>query len=86
MRLGTAIVLLALGAILTFAGGALYPAHRAGAALWGLTPLGDQQLAGTIMWVPAGAVYLATMAVLFLGWLKDVERRTHALGTVEGRG
>ncbi|MBA3326117.1 MAG: cytochrome c oxidase assembly protein, partial [Rhodobacteraceae bacterium] len=30
------------------------------------TPLEDQQLAGLVMWVPAGAIYLA--AGLYLGW------------------
>lgn len=33
--------------------------------MWGLSPLADQQLAGVMMWVPAGLVYLgATLALL----------------------
>lgn len=35
----------------------IYPGYG-DAALWGLTPLEDQQLAGLIMWAPAGAAYL----------------------------
>jgi cytochrome c oxidase assembly factor CtaG len=45
---------------------------------WGLSPLEDQQLAGVIMWVPASFVYLAAMAVLFVAWLGDAERKASA--------
>ena len=34
-----------------------YPAQSGLANAWGLTALADQQLAGLIMWVPAGLVY-----------------------------
>ncbi len=37
----------------------IYPGSTFWAPLWGMTPLEDQQLAGAIMWVPAGAAYLA---------------------------
>lgn len=63
----------ALGAILVFATTVLYPIHAAGAARWGLTPLEDQQLAGAIMWIPAGIVYISTLAVLFLAWLREMD-------------
>lgn len=64
-----------LGALLTLSPNALYPVHAAGAALWGLTPLEDQQLAGSIMWVPPGIAYLAVMAAL--SWLafRDLDAR-----------
>jgi putative membrane protein len=75
---GTALQSSALGAILTFAGAGLYPVHAPGAAAWGLSLLEDQQLAGAIMWIPAGVVYLLAMVVLFVRWLSDVERRTEA--------
>src|SRR6185437_2213912 len=42
----------ALGAILTFSGTPWYYTQSAGAALWHLTALEDQQLAGLIMWIP----------------------------------
>jgi cytochrome c oxidase assembly factor CtaG len=63
----------ALGALLTFAPTTLYPIQALGAHAWGLTPLEDQQLAGLIMWVPAGAVYVLTAAVLFLRWLSGMD-------------
>ena len=59
-----------LGALLTFAGTSFYPAQSLSAASWGLTPLEDQQLAGLIMWLPAGLVYLGAAAALFLAWLR----------------
>ena len=59
----------ALAALLTLAPEPLYSAHLATTAEWGLTPLEDQQLAGAIMWVPGGLVYLATATVVFVGWL-----------------
>lgn len=58
-----------LGAVLTFAPGILYPQHVDGAALWGLSALHDQQLAGLILWVP-GFLPMAALAGLMLrrGW------------------
>ena len=65
----------ALGALLTFSKTAWYPAHTNGALLWGMTALGDQQLAGLIMWVPAGLAYLGAAAVLFVRWMNADARR-----------
>lgn len=62
-----------LGAILTFASTPLYSAHAAGARTWGLSALQDQQLAGVIMWIPAGVVYLAAMSLLFIRWLRSMD-------------
>ncbi len=64
-----------LGALLTFAGRPLYAGQSAGAALWGLAPLQDQQLAGLIMWMPGGAVHLAAAAAFFVAWLRAEEAR-----------
>lgn len=63
-----------LGAILTFAPAILYFEHVGGAALWGLEPLTDQQLAGLVMWVP-GFVPLAALAAMILrrGWLREAD-------------
>lgn len=66
----------ALGALLTFAATPLYPFYSRGVASWGLTPLQDQQLAGLVMWIPFGAVYLGAACALFVGWLREIERET----------
>jgi putative membrane protein len=64
-----------LGAILSFATHPLYPELARHAPAWGISPLTDQQLAGVIMWVPAGLVYLVAMASSFLRWMAWLERR-----------
>ena len=54
-----------LGAVITFAEAPLYGPHLLTTAAWALTPLGDQQAAGLIMWAPAAAIYLfAALATL----------------------
>ncbi|HEX2204782.1 MAG TPA: cytochrome c oxidase assembly protein, partial [Longimicrobium sp.] len=65
-----------LGALLTFAPRPWYPAYGATTAAWGLTPLEDQQLAGLVMWIPAGASYLVAALVLVAAWMRESERRT----------
>ena len=67
--LATAMHTGALGALLVFARTPWYPAQAAGAAQWGLTALEDQQLAGLIMWIPGGFIYLVASSALFLGWI-----------------
>lgn len=52
-----------LGALLTFAGVAVYAPHALTTAAWGLGQLADQQLGGLIMWVPGGGVYLGAALV-----------------------
>ena len=47
-----------LGALLTFSPNPWYPVFEGRVEAWGLTPLEDQQLAGLIMWVPMGGIYL----------------------------
>jgi putative membrane protein len=62
-----------LGALLTFAPLPLYPDHPTGFLSFGR--LADQQLAGLIMWVPGGFIYLVTAVVLSLLWLRRVEQK-----------
>lgn len=65
-----------LGALLTFARTPWYAEYAASSGAWGLTPLEDQQLAGLIMWVPAGVSYLIAGLVLVAASLREAERRT----------
>jgi cytochrome c oxidase assembly factor CtaG len=62
-----------LGALMAFSRAPWYPVYANGAAEWGLTPLGDQQLAGLIMWIPASAAYLIGALILTRRWLRDSE-------------
>jgi putative membrane protein len=69
----TALQSSALGAVLALAQRPLYPIHAAVAPSWGLTPLEDQQLAGGLMWVPPGIVYVVVIAALLSRWLGSFE-------------
>lgn len=64
----------ALGALLTFSDRPWYPAYGNAAAAWGLTPLEDQQLAGSLMWVLPGVVYLMAALALVAAWIHGMER------------
>ncbi|HVL58361.1 MAG TPA: cytochrome c oxidase assembly protein, partial [Burkholderiaceae bacterium] len=62
--LATALHTTLLGALLAFAPRLLYPVLAAGAPLWGLEPLQDQQLAGLLMWTVGGVAYMgAALAI-----------------------
>ena len=67
----TAVHTSILGALLTFAGAAWYPAYAPTTATWGLSPLEDQQIGGLIMWIPAGVVYLGAGLWLLALWLRE---------------
>ncbi len=64
-----------LGALLTFAPAVLY-AYGPGISAWGLTALEDQQLAGLIMWIPAGTIYVVAAILLVLRWFEADARRS----------
>ena len=60
-----------LGALLTLSTQPWYQVHFGTTAPWGLSPLEDQRLAGLIMWVPAGLVYIAALIPWVLDALED---------------
>ena len=68
---GAALQSTLLGAALTLAARPLYSAHFGSTAPWGFTPLEDQQLAGLLMWVPAGMVYLAALVPAVMRALRE---------------
>jgi putative membrane protein len=61
-----------LGALLTFGRRVWYPTH---AARTGAAALDDQQLAGVVMWVPFGVIFVLIGLALFAAWLGEAERR-----------
>jgi cytochrome c oxidase assembly factor CtaG len=65
----------ALGALITLAPDLWYPIYGARTAAWGLSALEDQQLAGLIMWIPAGVLFTVLGIALFAAWLGEAERR-----------
>jgi putative membrane protein len=64
-----------LGALLTFSPHVWYlpyaERHHAGASA-----LEDQQLAGLLMWIPAGITFVAGGLILFAAWLRESDKHT----------
>jgi cytochrome c oxidase assembly factor CtaG len=67
-----------LGALLTFSTRLWYPAAL-NVSNWGLTPIEDQQLAGIVMWIPAGIVYALAALILAGRWIATTALQTHEL-------
>ena len=63
-----------LGILLTISRSVWYPGQALFAAEWGLTPLEDQQLAGLVMWVPAGVIYAVAALALAGLWIARAGR------------
>jgi putative membrane protein len=62
-----------LSVLLTFARTPWYSGYATTTAPWGLDPLTDQQLAGVLMWIPAGGIYLAVALALLVSWIRATE-------------
>jgi putative membrane protein len=77
----TAVHSSVLGALMTIAPGIWYPSYGAAVGPAHLGPLEDQQLAGLLMWVPSGVVFIVFGLALFAAWLGESDKRA-ALGAV----
>lgn len=64
-----------LGALLTVASRLWYPAYAVRGRPWDVNVLEDQQLAGLIMWIPAGVLLGLLSLGLFAAWLGEASRR-----------
>jgi putative membrane protein len=64
-----------LSLLLTFSQTPWYSGYTTTTRAWGLEQLADQQLAGVIMWVPAGLLYLGIALALLVGWVRGTEDR-----------
>ncbi len=62
-----------LSALLTFARAPWYSVYASSTAPWNLDALADQQLAGVIMWIPAGVVYVVSALALLAAWIRATE-------------
>jgi putative membrane protein len=76
-----------LGTILTFSGSVLYPVYSGRSELWGISTISDQRLAGLIMWIPAGSVYVGVAMLLLALWFREEEDDTESRneGTLQRR-
>lgn len=78
MLLTTTVQMGLLGALLTFARTPLYGPHSEATALFDLTQLEDQQLAGLIMWVPAAVPYFLAAGIIVARQLDQDKHGRHA--------
>lgn len=60
-----------LGALIALSPNALYIVQTRSSEAWGLSPLEDQQMAGLVMWVPAGVIYAVVALALTALWIRD---------------
>jgi putative membrane protein len=65
----------ALGALFTFSTSLRYPVYADTSRAWGVDPVADQALAGLIMWIPFGLVFMIVGLALFAAWLGESDRR-----------
>jgi len=65
----------ALAALMTFSPRVWYPYYQRAGLEWGIDSVQDQQLAGLIMWVPAGLILVVLGLALFAMWLGEAEKR-----------
>jgi putative membrane protein len=71
----TAIHSSALGALVTVAPSVWYGEYARQGAVWRIDALADQQLAGLLMWIPAGVIFIVFGLALLAAWLGESERR-----------
>ncbi|WP_162820313.1 cytochrome c oxidase assembly protein [Microvirga calopogonii] len=74
-----------LGILLTLSPRPWYPLMAMRGAAWGILPLDDQRLAGLIMWVPMGGIYVVVALALVARLIRTsgqipVERQFRAKG------
>ncbi len=62
-----------LGAGLTLSSEPYYQTFLASPSIWGLDPLGDQQLGGLIMWVAGGLLYIIPLLILVIMMMREDE-------------
>jgi putative membrane protein len=74
MVVGAAVIGSLPGALMTFAPRQLYATGVDTAAICGLSPLEDQQLAGVMMWIAMDAMFFGAAGWLFVAWMREAER------------
>ena len=67
--------MMALGALIVFAGQPLYSVYANAPRVWGFSPLFDQQLGGLIMWLIMDIPLIVTITILFFRWMASQERK-----------
>ena len=71
----TAVHTSVLGALISLAPRVIYGIYSQRVEAVGWNALADQELAGLLMWVPGGLLFLLCALALFAAWLGEAERR-----------
>ncbi|MYD92046.1 MAG: cytochrome c oxidase assembly protein [Caldilineaceae bacterium SB0662_bin_9] len=64
-----------VGALLSFVENPVYEHYLTVPRLWGMDVMQDQRLAGIIMWIPTGMMYIAGVVILLARHLNQAARR-----------
>lgn len=67
-----------LGVLFTVGTRVVYPLYASRATAIDIDPVADQQLAGLVMWIPAGTILVLAALALFVAWLGEAGRRVAA--------
>lgn len=71
----TAVHSSGLGALLTVSDSVWYRDYIGRGAVWHIDALADQQVAGLLMWIPAGVIFIVLGLALMAAWLGEADRR-----------
>jgi len=75
-----------LGNVFIWSEAVFYPDYRPGEASWGISPLGDQGIAGTIMMIEGSILTIVLFGWLFLKTAREVEERQMLLEYAQSNG
>ena len=64
-----------LGAIILFAPSVMYANYADAPRIFNLSPMDDQQIAGLVMVLPAGMIYMAAFAFRFYKWMESDSKK-----------
>lgn len=64
-----------IGALLSFVENPVYEHYLTVPRIWGMDVMQDQRLAGIIMWIPTGMMYIAGVVILLARHLNQAARR-----------
>ncbi|MGH2701657.1 MAG: cytochrome c oxidase assembly protein [Actinomycetota bacterium] len=68
-----------LGVAIHQASSPLYSHYETLARPWGPTPLADQRLAGTLMWIAGDFLFIGALTLVVLAWMRHERRATEHL-------
>jgi putative membrane protein len=84
--IGVRLAAALLGNVFIWSGTVFYPDYRPGEASWGVSPLNDQGIAGTVMMIEGSIVTIVLFGWLFLKTARESEERQLLLEYAQSKG